>query len=81
MKRYKLTVGKQSITFSLDDLAVVESVLASAQKAPGQAVFRASGSGRVSAVLEEQNDTDRTATTGAMTFAHADDSKVVLTDC
>jgi len=54
MNTFTLTIGKQSISFSVDELASMQAVLFDAARKPGQEAFRAIGAQRITATLSDE---------------------------
>lgn len=85
MTTITLSVDGQSVRFSLDDLHSLEAVLLNAARCPGQEAFRATASGRMTAILElntaKSSASRTTHSSGQHHFSESGRSAIQLTDC
>lgn len=85
MTTITLSVDGQSVRFSLDDLQSLEAVLLNAARRPGQEAFRATASGRMTAILElntSKSGMTRAAHSSAQHhLSGSSRSTIQLTDC
>jgi hypothetical protein len=81
MSTFTLTIGKQSISFSVDELGPIQTVLFDAARKPGHESFRGTSSHRIAATLSDGRSFEsRQNLSGTHRFNDQSDSGVILTE-
>lgn len=81
MNTFTLTIGKQSLSFSVDELGPIQTVLFEAARKPGHESFRGTSSHRIAATLSDSRSFEgRQSPSGTHRYSDQSDSGVILTE-